>query len=102
VCSVWLQSKSTSTISERKAEWKDENIGCLREKLAARIIELSEQWKIEKAAKEEQRKKEFTEGKDAEPVGSSDSEIDIVEDLATTTKPRPPPSKRKNKAQRIR
>jgi len=74
----------------------------LREELTQRINDLSEKWKLDRAAKEEQRKKEVAEGKEVERVESSDDEIDIVEDL-TAAKPSPAKQKpKRRKANRIR
>jgi hypothetical protein len=104
---VFIQgAKKSPAMAERRAEWKDEDVGGLRQKLTDRIEEFSGKWKVDRAAKEEQRKKEAAEGKEVNAVESSDDEIDIVEDL-TTTKPAVVPKpktkpKGKTKASRIR
>ena len=77
----------------------------MREKLTFRVLELSEQWKAERAAREEQRKKEIAEGKEVDQAISSDSEIDIVEDVKNVTDvqaTKSAPSKPRSKAARFR
>jgi hypothetical protein len=96
-------AKPSPKISERRADWKEEDIGQLRDKLTAQILELSEQWKHDRAEKEERRRREAAEGKEVDLVESSDSEIDIVEDVRVTApKSTAGPSKLKSKAARVR
>ena len=74
----------------------------MRDRLTAQILELSDQWKLQRAAKEEQKKKEAAEGKDVDEVESSDSEIDIVEDVHETVNPANLAQKPKSRASRVR
>ena len=82
-----MQNSKPSDKNENLAEWNHDDIGGLREKLTGQIVELSEKWKIERALKEEQRKKEVAEGKEVEGDESSDSDIDIVEDVVAKVSP---------------
>jgi hypothetical protein len=98
----YRQSRKASTdVSQRKEDWEDSLTESFREELRARIESLSDAWKKDRAAKEEQRKKDLAEGKEAETVGSSDSEIDI-EDVTPAPPTKPPPSKGKTRANRLR
>jgi len=76
-CRLILQ-KGRSPIEERQTNWDEASVGSLRAKLAAKVVELSEQWKRDRAAKEEQ-KKDISEGKEPDRVESSDDDVDIVE-----------------------
>ncbi|TFK40643.1 hypothetical protein BDQ12DRAFT_462220 [Crucibulum laeve] len=86
-----LKSKKNMPNAERQVIWHDDQIASIRENLNTRIRELSVEWKKERVAKEEVKKKEAQEAKpDAELVESSDDDIDIVEMT-------PPPGKNKSK-----
>lgn len=62
--------------AERREQWQEEQVPLFRDYLSSRIIELSEVWKAEKAAKEQKvRKRECEEGEE-EVV--SEGEVDIV------------------------
>ncbi|KAG6330376.1 hypothetical protein ID866_8713 [Astraeus odoratus] len=71
-------TKGTIPSTERKAQWKDEEVPLMREYLSSRITQLSETWKAEKAAKEEEAKKRMSEEVEAEVI-SSEGEVDIVQ-----------------------
>ncbi|KAF7365017.1 hypothetical protein MVEN_00372800 [Mycena venus] len=71
---------------DRQLQWKDDQTKTLRQSLADRITELSEEWKKNRAAQKELKKKE-----DSVPE-SSDDEVDIVE-----TTPAPPPRQNRQK-----
>jgi hypothetical protein len=92
---------------KKPGEWDESLVGSLREDLKAQIESMSKVWKKERAAKE------AAEAKDGgEKVESSDSEVDIVEDVEPMPAPaprivgsgKPPPIKgaKKTKAKRMR
>jgi hypothetical protein len=93
----------SKTHAHRKEEWEDDQTLTLRQELIARIESLSELWKKERAAKEEQRKKDVAEGKEVK-VESSDSDIDIedVTPAPQRSPPKTPTTRARTKAQRIR
>lgn len=86
----------------RQDDWKGELTGDMRERLARDIDQLSGEWKKDRAAKEEAKRKEAAEGTGAmEVLESSDDEVDIVE--TTRAVPAVPTKKGgKGKALRIR
>lgn len=64
----------------RQKDWHDAKTADMRERLKLDIQNLSIEWKQDRAAKEEARRKEVAEGMDVvEIVESSDDEVDIVE-----------------------
>ena len=71
--------KSSTDISQRKKDWEESAISELRQELHGRIESLSETWKKERTAREEQRKKDLAEGKEIEKTDTSDSDIDIAD-----------------------
>lgn len=74
---MW-QSRKKHNNQERQEEWEHLAVATSRQDLKRRIGELSEVWKKERAAKQEQKKQE------GDKTESSDSEIDIVEDATKT------------------
>jgi hypothetical protein len=95
-------TQSSKPSAARQADWQQEEITGMRDRLSTQILQLSDQWKVQRAAKEEQRKKEAAEGKDVDEVESSDGEIDIVEDVQENVDAPRPPQKPKSKAFRVR
>ncbi|GLB38240.1 hypothetical protein LshimejAT787_0501050 [Lyophyllum shimeji] len=64
----------------RQGDWKGELTSDMRERLAIDIEQLSAEWKKDRAAKEEAKRKEAAEGSGAiEVLESSEGEVDIVE-----------------------
>ncbi|KAF8964224.1 hypothetical protein BDZ97DRAFT_919789 [Flammula alnicola] len=85
------KSKSTNN-KERQEEWEDHKVAGMREELATRILQLSAEWKKDRAAKEGVKNQEGLDGDKINVIESSDSDIDIV---------MPSPAK-KNRANRMR
>lgn len=79
--------KSSVPNPERQVAWRDHQVTSKREDLAARILQLSDEWKKGRAAKDEAKQKEALNIHTVEVV-ESDCEIDILE---------PPTSKAKKK-----
>ncbi|KAI6129977.1 hypothetical protein EV401DRAFT_681080 [Pisolithus croceorrhizus] len=75
---VITTTKGTMPSSDRRVTWQDQEVPNLRDHLVARITQLSEAWKAEKVAKEEEAKRRKREELEAE-VLSSDGEVDIVQ-----------------------
>lgn len=75
------QSRKKHNNLDRQDEWEHLAVTTSRQDLKRRIGELSEIWKKERAAKQEQKKQE------GDKTESSDSEIDIVS-TTTTKKPK--------------
>lgn len=97
--------------SERKSVWDEPAINALRSNLAARIMALSDDWKAERAKKEEEKKSREGTGQTGDSVDSSDDEINIVEqdvgpekakEAMQPTKPKPRPVQRQTAAARLR
>lgn len=88
-----MQSKTKKQNADRQEEWNGADVHGSRVKLKNRIMELSEVWKKEHAAKQEQK------AKDDDKAESSDSDVDIVEDTIQTTKSG---SSKKTRATRMR
>ena len=70
---------------ERKAIWNDDQVSDKREDLRARIMNLSGDWKKERAAKEEAKHQENSNNHTVEVV-ESDCEIDILEPTPSASK----------------
>ncbi|KAI6042715.1 hypothetical protein EDC04DRAFT_2658082 [Pisolithus marmoratus] len=71
-------TKGTIPSSDRRNIWQDQEVPRFRDYLFARITQLSEAWKAEKAVKEEEARKRKSEELEAE-VLSSEGEVDIVD-----------------------
>ncbi|PCH39744.1 hypothetical protein WOLCODRAFT_136474 [Wolfiporia cocos MD-104 SS10] len=78
---------------QRRHDWKDDEVEGLRQELTERIQELSQDWKRERASKEEQLKKDEAEDSSksgataaAIPVEDSDSDV-IIEETVVTSRP---------------
>ncbi|KAG6916326.1 hypothetical protein DXG01_007376 [Tephrocybe rancida] len=80
------RTKGTANTT-RQDDWKGDLTGDMRERIRKDIDGLSVDWKKDRAAKEEARRKEAGEEPSIELIESSDDEIDIVE-----TTPAPPVS----------
>jgi hypothetical protein len=78
---------------ERQIEWDGVDAREFRAKFKAQVIELSQAWKKDYAAKQAQK------GEGGDKQESSDSEVDIVEDTTQNTKSAP---SKQTKAARIR
>ncbi|KAI5988964.1 hypothetical protein EDD15DRAFT_2285488 [Pisolithus albus] len=74
---VITTTKGTMASSDRRITWQDQEVPRLRDHLVARITQLSDEWKAEKVAKEEEARRRKKEEMEAE-VLSSESEVDIV------------------------
>ncbi|KIJ62621.1 hypothetical protein HYDPIDRAFT_114280 [Hydnomerulius pinastri MD-312] len=74
-----LTTRGTIQSAERKKRWEDHEVPQFRDHLISRITELSESWKADKVAREEEAKKRKSE--EAE-VLSSEGEVDILEDVS--------------------
>lgn len=75
---------------ERESDWDADAVGSLRETLLAKIMSLSDEWKKEKAVREEQKRKEVAEGTgapapDGEVIPDSDDEIIVGEVVSKTS-----------------
>ncbi|KAG5646528.1 hypothetical protein DXG03_003295 [Asterophora parasitica] len=78
---IKARPKGTMNV-DRQDDWKAELTGNMRERLAHEIKQLSVEWRHERAAKEEAKRKEAAEGTGPiEVVESSDDEVDIVETI---------------------
>ncbi|KAG0704265.1 hypothetical protein DFH29DRAFT_873884 [Suillus ampliporus] len=90
------QSKKISPVEQRKLDWNEAVIQHSRQELIARITSLSAEWKVSRAAKEEDAKRK----RKSEELGqadseSSDVEVDIVEDVKVPrSAPKQKPAKR--------
>ncbi|EPQ51077.1 hypothetical protein GLOTRDRAFT_141216 [Gloeophyllum trabeum ATCC 11539] len=84
-------SRKKGTDTERKADWDAENVGAFREELSLRILQLSEEWKKDRAAKEEERKRLAGAEKPASggvsAADGSDDDI-VLEDVRPARTPR--------------
>lgn len=69
---------------DRHIAWHDHQVSDKREDLAARIRQLSSEWKKERAAKEEAKQKEALNSRTLEVVESSDCEVDILEPITSS------------------
>ncbi|EGO24014.1 hypothetical protein SERLADRAFT_470630 [Serpula lacrymans var. lacrymans S7.9] len=93
-----VREKKSSSGVERKVVWEESDVGSFRENLASRIQELSKVWKAGRAAKEEGKNKGSEHRKpsaDQDKAVSSDSEVDIVEDISAPEVVAPPKPKQK-------
>lgn len=96
----YQKQRSRVPDEERKLIWHAHKVKEKREDLKARIMELSGEWKKERAAKEEAKHKEASNSRDAEVV-ESDCEIDILEPTPSPSKAKSG-GKKKSAASRIR
>jgi len=90
VCYQAQKSKSIPT-QERQVAWHDHRVTDKRKDLAARIVQLSGEWKEKRTAKEEDKRKEALNNRTFEVVessdcDSSDCEIDNLEPIPSTSK----------------
>ncbi|KAF8073873.1 hypothetical protein FPV67DRAFT_772567 [Lyophyllum atratum] len=79
-CQIIKGRSKGTTNTTRQDDWKGEMTGDMRERLGRDIERLAVDWKKDRAAREEAKRKEAPEGAGAiEVLESSDDEVDIVE-----------------------
>ncbi|KAK0221966.1 hypothetical protein IW262DRAFT_1377165 [Armillaria fumosa] len=79
---ITARKGSDNMQKDRKAVWKAEDIGGMRENLSDQLLGLSKEWRVWKSKEKEKEKQKD----DITTIESSDSEVDIVE-VETTPAP---------------
>ncbi|KAJ7505111.1 hypothetical protein B0H11DRAFT_1976828 [Mycena galericulata] len=80
-CELITAKKGTTNSVQRQYQWNNDGTKNLRETLFDRIMELSREWKKDRAAKQQLKKDEVI------VPESSDDEVDIVETTSATSAP---------------
>ncbi|KAG2362691.1 hypothetical protein BDR07DRAFT_1460735 [Suillus spraguei] len=93
------QSKKIYPAAQRKIDWNEESVQHYRKDLIGRIQDLSKEWKVSRAVKEEDAKRK----RESEELGQADNdsevEVDILEDVKV---PPPTPKSKERPAKRMR
>ncbi|TFK73611.1 cysteine proteinase [Pluteus cervinus] len=85
-CTKILSKSRSRTAQDRQADWKESGIGGMRDVLKAQILSLSDEWKLERQAKENAKKE--ADQTQAVVIESSDDEVDIVASTVVVKRPR--------------
>lgn len=90
------QSKKIYPAAQRKIDWNEALVQHYRKDLIGRIQDLSKEWKVSRAVKEEDAKRK----RESEELGQADNDSDVEVDILEDVKAPPPTPKRPAKRMR--
>lgn len=71
--------KERPPMEERTRDWADASVKPMREELRAKILSFSDDWRLQRAAREEEKKQKQKQKQKQEEEDDEDSDVAIVE-----------------------